>query len=82
MFSMIIERPFSTSIQLMQPNFAKLMDEAAAIPLPLVKSLLVPYLVFMVSTVNGYTKQTNVYLLEAMKEQDDLCLLSKLNNDV
>ena len=58
------------------------MDEAAAIPLPLVKSLLVPYLVFMVSTVNGYTKQTNVYLLEPMKEQDDLCLLSKLNNDV
>jgi N-acetyltransferase 10 len=58
------------------------MDEAAAIHLPLVKSLLVPYLIFMVSTVNGYTKQTNVYLLEPMKEQDDLCLLSKLNNDV
>merc|ERR1712166_965769 len=30
------------------------IDEAAAIPLPLVKCLLGPYLVFMSSTVNGY----------------------------
>lgn len=30
------------------------IDEAAAIPLPLVKALLGPYLVFMASTVNGY----------------------------
>ena len=30
------------------------IDEAAAIPLPLVKSLLGPYLVFMSSTINGY----------------------------
>ena len=30
------------------------IDEAAAIPLPLVKALLGPYLVFMSSTVNGY----------------------------
>lgn len=30
------------------------VDEAAAIPLPLVKSLLGPYLVFLSSTVNGY----------------------------
>ena len=29
------------------------IDEAAAIPLPLVKKLLGPYLVFMASTVNG-----------------------------
>lgn len=29
------------------------IDEAAAIPLPLVKNLLGPYLVFMSSTVNG-----------------------------
>lgn len=29
------------------------IDEAAAIPLPLVKALLGPYLVFMASTVNG-----------------------------
>jgi N-acetyltransferase 10 len=30
------------------------IDEAAAIPLPLVKDLLGPYLVFMSSTINGY----------------------------
>lgn len=30
------------------------IDEAAAIPLPIVKSLLGPYLVFFSSTVNGY----------------------------
>lgn len=30
------------------------VDEAAAIPLPFVKSLLGPYLVFLSSTVNGY----------------------------
>ena len=30
------------------------IDEAAAIPLPYVKSLLGPYLVFMSSTINGY----------------------------
>ena len=29
------------------------IDEAAAIPLPLVKALLGPYLVFMASTING-----------------------------
>lgn len=30
------------------------IDEAAAIPLPYVKSLMGPYLVFMASTINGY----------------------------
>ena len=30
------------------------VDEAAAIPLPLVRQLMGPYLVFMASTVNGY----------------------------
>lgn len=31
-----------------------IIDEAAAIPLPLVKNLIGPYLVFMASTINGY----------------------------
>ncbi|KAG7917552.1 hypothetical protein KL927_002295 [Ogataea polymorpha] len=31
-----------------------IIDEAAAIPLPVVKKLLGPYLVFMASTINGY----------------------------
>ncbi len=30
------------------------IDEAAAIPLPLVQAMLGPYLVFLCSTVNGY----------------------------
>lgn len=30
------------------------IDEAAAIPLPLVRSLLGPFMVFLSSTVNGY----------------------------
>ena len=30
------------------------IDEAAAIPMPVVKNLLGPYLVFMASTINGY----------------------------
>ena len=30
------------------------IDEAAAIPLPVVRALLGPYLVFLCSTVNGY----------------------------
>ncbi|CAF1416813.1 unnamed protein product [Didymodactylos carnosus] len=33
------------------------IDEAAAIPLPLVKNLLGPYLVFLSSTINGYEEQ-------------------------
>lgn len=30
------------------------IDEAAAIPLPFVKAMLGPYLVFLASTINGY----------------------------
>jgi hypothetical protein len=39
------------------------IDEAAAIPLPLVKSLLGPYLVFMASTINGLVNPIYLYLL-------------------
>lgn len=53
---------FKTFLQYIQPqDHEKLsqvellvVDEAAAIPLPVVKSLLGPYLVFLSSTVNGY----------------------------
>lgn len=43
----------SDSAQLAQAELV-VIDEAAAIPLPLVKALLGPYLVFLSSTVNGY----------------------------
>lgn len=36
------------------------IDEAAAIPLPLVKKLLGPYLVFMSSTINGSVMELNL----------------------
>lgn len=50
------------TVQYMQPQHHEklaqaellVIDEAAAIPLPVVKSLLGPYLVFLCSTVNGY----------------------------
>ncbi|KAK1320408.1 UPF0202 protein [Acorus calamus] len=48
------------------------IDEAAAIPLPLVKSMLGPYLVFMSSTVNGYEgtgRSLSLKLLQQMEEQ-------------
>ena len=50
------------TIQWIQPTDSQVLgqcellviDEAAAIPLPVVKKLLGPYLVFMASTINGY----------------------------
>ncbi|KAK4351818.1 hypothetical protein RND71_027336 [Anisodus tanguticus] len=45
------------------------VDEAAAIPLPIVKSLLGPYLVFLASTVNGYWKILSLKLLQQLEEQ-------------
>jgi N-acetyltransferase 10 len=48
------------------------IDEAAAIPLPLVKKLLGPYLVFMASTINGYEgtgRSLSLKLLQQLREQ-------------
>ena len=50
------------TVQYIQPQHAAqlsqaelvVIDEAAAIPLPVVKALVGPYLVFLCSTVNGY----------------------------
>eukprot|EP00301_Raphidiophrys_heterophryoidea_P001079 c10539_g1_i2.p1 GENE.c10539_g1_i2~~c10539_g1_i2.p1 ORF type:complete len:888 (-),score=260.61 c10539_g1_i2:407-3013(-) len=57
-----IFRNHRQTIQYIRPQDAHVLaqaellviDEAAAIPLPLVKNLLGPYLVFMSSTINGY----------------------------
>jgi N-acetyltransferase 10 len=43
-----------TDSQLLNAADLLIIDEAAAIPLPLVKQMLGPYLVFMASTINGY----------------------------
>ncbi|XP_069017995.1 RNA cytidine acetyltransferase [Embiotoca jacksoni] len=48
------------------------IDEAAAIPLPLVKKLLGPYLVFMASTINGYEgtgRSLSLKLLQQLRQQ-------------
>lgn len=44
------------------------IDEAAAIPLPIVKSLLGPYLVFMASTINGYEGTGRSLSLKLIKQ--------------
>jgi N-acetyltransferase 10 len=48
------------------------IDEAAAIPLTTVKSLLGPYLVFLCSTVNGYEgtgRSLSLKLIQQLREQ-------------
>ncbi|XP_048827935.1 RNA cytidine acetyltransferase [Brienomyrus brachyistius] len=48
------------------------IDEAAAIPLPLVKKLLGPYLVFMASTINGYEgtgRSLSLKLIQQLRTQ-------------
>ena len=50
------------------------IDEAAAIPLPLVKGLFGPYLVFMASTINGYEgtgRSLSLKLLENLRQQQN-----------
>lgn len=68
------------TVQYIQPgDHAKLaqaellvIDEAAAIPLPTVKALLGPYLVFLCSTVNGYEgtgRSLSLKLIQQLREQ-------------
>ena len=48
------------------------IDEAAAIPLPLVKKMLGPYLVFMASTINGYEgtgRSLSLKLIQQLRDQ-------------
>ncbi|CEG39118.1 n-acetyltransferase 10 [Plasmopara halstedii] len=75
-----IFREHRQTIQYIQPTHheklaqAELIaiDEAAAIPLPVVKKLLGPYLVFMSSTINGYEgtgRSLSLKLLQKLREQ-------------
>jgi len=60
------------------------IDEAAAIPLPLVKSLLGPHLVFMASTINGYEgtgRSLSLKLLEQLRQQSSLTSVSASKGD-
>ena len=68
------------TIQYIQPQDAHVLgqaelvviDEAAAIPLPLVRNLMGPYLVFMASTINGYEgtgRSLSLKLIQQLREQ-------------
>lgn len=68
------------TVQYIQPQHATrltqaellVIDEAAAIPLPLVKAMLGPYLVFLCSTVNGYEgtgRSLSLKLIQQLREQ-------------
>lgn len=51
-----------------------IIDEAAAIPLPVVKKLLGPYLVFMASTINGYEgtgRSLSLKLIQQLRDQSN-----------
>ncbi|KAJ3331407.1 N-acetyltransferase 10 [Blyttiomyces sp. JEL0837] len=75
-----IFRQHRQTIQYIQPTDSAFLaqaelvviDEAAAIPLPLVKNLLGPYLVFMASTINGYEgtgRSLSLKLISQLREQ-------------
>ena len=73
------------TVQYIQPQHAAqlsqaelvVIDEAAAIPLPMVKTLLGPYLVFLCSTVNGYEgtgRSLSLKLIEQLRSEVSLSL--------
>ncbi|PKA51042.1 UPF0202 protein [Apostasia shenzhenica] len=57
------------------------IDEAAAIPLPTVKSLLGPYLVFLSSTVNGYEGTGRSLSLKLIQQLEAQSQMSSQNLD-
>jgi N-acetyltransferase 10 len=75
-----IFRQHRQTIQYIRPQDAHVLgqaellviDEAAAIPLPLVRKLMGPYLVFMASTINGYEgtgRSLSLKLIKQLREQ-------------
>ncbi|KAH9718087.1 RNA cytidine acetyltransferase 1 [Citrus sinensis] len=78
-----IYRQHRQTIQYMEPHEHEklsqvellVIDEAAAIPLPVVRSLLGPYLVFLSSTVNGYEgtgRSLSLKLLHQLEQQSHM----------
>lgn len=75
-----VYRSHRQTVQYIQPqHYAKLsqaellvIDEAAAIPLPIVKQMLGPYLIFLCSTVNGYEgtgRSLSLKLIQQLRAQ-------------
>ena len=62
-----------------------IIDEAAAIPLPLVRNLIGPYLVFLASTINGYEgtgRSLSLKLIQQLRETTRPSLSKDVNADV
>merc|ERR1711939_923308 len=75
-----VHRQHRQTIQYIHPQDAHVLgqaelvviEEAAAIPLPLVRKLMGPYLVFMASTINGYEgtgRSLSLKLIQQLREQ-------------
>jgi N-acetyltransferase 10 len=75
-----VYRAHRQTVQYVQPQHVPslanaellVIDEAAAIPLPMVKAMLGPYLVFLCSTVNGYEgtgRSLSLKLLQQLRAQ-------------
>ena len=86
-----IHRQHRQTIQYIRPQDAHVLgqaelvviDEAAAIPLPLVRKLMGPYLVFMASTINGYEgtgRSLSLKLIKQLREQSYAA--SAMNGDM
>ncbi|KAK9447831.1 GNAT acetyltransferase 2-domain-containing protein [Limtongia smithiae] len=83
-----IFRSHRQTIQYISPQDAQVLgqaelvviDEAAAIPLNLVRRLLGPYLVFMASTINGYEgtgRSLSLKLIQQLREQSRMISVKK-----
>uniref|UniRef100_A0A336LK77 RNA cytidine acetyltransferase n=1 Tax=Culicoides sonorensis TaxID=179676 RepID=A0A336LK77_CULSO len=81
------------TIQYISPTDAHLLnsadlliiDEAAAIPLPLVKNMLGPYLIFMASTINGYEgtgRSLSLKLLSQLQKENNAPEPIKLHESI
>lgn len=86
-----VYRTHRQTVQYIQPqHYAKLsqaellvIDEAAAIPLPIVKQMLGPYLIFLCSTVNGYEgtgRSLSLKLIQQLRSQGANVAGSKKKN--
>ncbi|KAK9313007.1 GNAT acetyltransferase 2-domain-containing protein [Lipomyces starkeyi] len=86
-----IFRSHRQTIQYIRPSDALVLgqaelvviDEAAAIPLPLVRKLIGPYLVFMASTINGYEgtgRSLSLKLIQQLREQSRTISVKKDNS--
>ncbi|ALC49640.1 l-1-G0020 [Drosophila busckii] len=88
-----ITRNSRQTIQYIAPNDTHLLnaadllliDEAAAIPLPLVKKMLGPYLIFMASTINGYEgtgRSLSLKLISQLQKENNARAPLKLDESI